>query len=293
MSRKNTSRGDYYRDRASREAEDEFFDAPEEYRSSFLNTQENARRNGEKAVFEKEERTSGKGKVVTILLVGLVAILAVLLAAYYLLMNQGKVPEVGPLTTSTTTAVTEESTLPPDALEDGTLPGEGANIVINGTTVGNTSNAGGNNARRTTVTAKQGNAYIADVGTLTTPKLQSMVNRSAHANGDVLIWDNIIEDDTDLTHYNYQYQAAYARITSENEDIHAVQKNTVYIFLTATNKDPSVEEKGMLVLRGENVYDRGGNLVAEYMEGEMDSCSDPSGFITSYMANESGFTRVN
>lgn len=290
MSMKNTSRGDYYKDRASREAEDEFFDAPEEYKSNFRATQENARRNGEKAVFDKEERSSGAGKIITIVLVGIVSILAVLLATYYVLMNQGKVPEVGPLTTRPTTVATEATTLPPDSLEDGTLPGEGENIVINGTTVGNTSNAGGNAARQTTV---KGNDYVRSADSINSTQVRNMVNRSAHANGDVLIWDNIIEDDTDLTHYNYEYQAAYYRATSENEDIHAIQKNTVYIFLTATNKDPSVEGKGMLVLRGENVYDRNGNLTAEYMEGEMDSCSDANSFISSYMANKSGFTRIN
>ena len=290
MAKKHTSRGDYYADRASREAEDEFFDAPEEYKSNFKATQENARRNREKAVFEKDEPTSGGGKVVAITLVGLVAILAVILAAYYMLMNAGKVPEIGPLTTRSTSVVTEATTLPPDALEDGTLPGEGANIVINGTTIGNTSNAGGNAARATTV---KGNDYVASADALSSTAIRNMVNRSAHANGDVLIWDNIIEDDTDLTHYNYEYQAAYYRATSENEDIHAIQKNTVYIFLTATNKDPSVEEKGMLVLRAENVYDRNGTLTAEYTEGEMDSYTDANSFISSYMSSKSGFTRIN
>ena len=38
MPRNHTPRGDYYREKA-REAEDEFFDAPEEYRSNFKNTQ--------------------------------------------------------------------------------------------------------------------------------------------------------------------------------------------------------------------------------------------------------------
>ncbi|MBQ8469269.1 MAG: hypothetical protein IJ547_01600, partial [Clostridia bacterium] len=152
MARNHTPRGDYYRERANREAEDEFFDAPAEYRNNFENTQAEARKNKEAAVFDREERRSGRGAVVAIVLVGLVAILAVLLAAYYMLMNQGKVPEVGPLTTTTTTAVTTEvSSL--DTLEDGTLPGEDANIVINGTTVRNTSNAGGGSARLTTVTA--------------------------------------------------------------------------------------------------------------------------------------------
>ncbi|MBQ8063202.1 MAG: hypothetical protein IJ720_00955 [Clostridia bacterium] len=290
MARNHTPRGDYYRERANREAEDEFFDAPAEYRNNFENTQAEARKNKEAAVFDREERRSGRGAVVAIVLVGLVAILAVLLAAYYMLMNQGKVPEVGPLTTTTTTAVTTEvSSL--DTLEDGTLPGEDANIVINGTTVRNTSNAGGGSARLTTVTASNTNAYV-NSG-MTAAQVQSMVNRQAAGRGNVLIWDNIVEDDSDLNQYNYTYQAAYYRVTSEKEDIHAIQKNTVYIFLTATNKDPSQEEKGMLVLHGENVYKQNGNLVAEYMEGEMDRYSDASSFISSYMAGKSGFTKVS
>ena len=277
---KHTPRGDYYRDRANREAEDEFFDAPEEYRKT-----------SEGDVFEKEEKTSGGGKIAAIILVGLVAILAVLLAAYYMLMNQGKVPEVGPLTT--TSVVTETVTLPGEnALEDGTLPGEGANIVINGTTIGNTSNAGGANARRTTVTGAT-NAYVTDAGKITASQVQAMINASAKSSGDVLIWDNIIEDDTDLTHYNYTYKAAYYRATSEDEDIHAIRKNTVYTFLTATNKDPSQEEKGMLVLHSENVYSKDGKLIAEYTEGEMDRYTDADSFIQSYMANKSGFTKVS
>lgn len=285
MSKNNTSRGDYYRERAAREGEDEFFDAPAEYRNNAATT----------TAFEPEEKTSGKGKIVTILLVGLVSILALLLAAYYLLMNQGKVPEVGPLTTTSTTAVTtEESTLPEEltALEDGTLPGENANIVVNGTTVGNTSNAAGASVRRTTVTASATNSYVNTGSNITSSQIMSMINRSKASHGDVLIWDNIIEDDTDLSHYNYTYQAAYYRVTSTNEDIHAIQKNSVYTFLTATNVDPSQEEKGMLVLHSENVYTQNGNLVSEYTEGEMDRYTDASSFISSYMANKSGFTRV-
>ena len=112
MPRNHTPRGDYYREKA-REAEDEFFDAPEEYRSNFKNTQEEARKNKEKAPFDADEPTSGRGKIVAITLVGVVAILAVLLAAYYLLMNQGKVPEVGPLTTTSTVA---QTTVPPTAM---------------------------------------------------------------------------------------------------------------------------------------------------------------------------------
>lgn len=291
MAGKHTPRGDYYKDRASREAEEEFFDAPEEYRNSFRSNQAEARRNGEKAVFEGEAPASGKGKVATIVLVGLVTILAVLLATYYLLMNQGKVPEVGPL--KTTTVATQTVTTLPDALEDGTLPGEDANIVINGTTIGNTSNAGGSGARKTTVTASKATAYVSSADQISGSQLASMVNRSAASAGDVLIWDNIIEDDTDLTHYNYKYHSAYFRVTTEDEDIHAVRKNTVYIFLTATNKDPSVEESGVLVLHAENVYVRNGNLVAEYIEGEMDQTNDPGSFVSSYMSGKSGFTRVS
>ena len=81
MARKNTSRGDYYREKAREEA-DEFFDAPEEYRSNFKNTQEEARKNKEKAVFDADEPTSGRGKIAAITLVGVVSILAVLLAAF-------------------------------------------------------------------------------------------------------------------------------------------------------------------------------------------------------------------
>lgn len=290
MAGKNTPRGDYYKDKASREAEEEFFDAPVEYRRNFRNTQKEAYENKEKGVFEADEPSSGVGKAITIGIVGLLTILAVLFAAYYLLMNQGKVPEVGPLTTKSTVVSVEVPSL--DGLEDGTLPGEGANIVINGTTIGNTSNAGGGAARKTTVTASKIDSYVTDASGITAKGVQSMVNRSAHSRGDVLIWDNIIEDDSDLTNYNYDYKAAYYRPTSENEDIHAIQKNTVYIFLTATNKDPSQEEKGMLVLRAENVYVRNGNLVAEYTEGEMDKVSDVDSFIKSYMSNKSGFTKV-
>ena len=65
MARKNTSRGDYYREKAREEA-DEFFDAPEEYRSNFKNTQEEARKNKEKAVFDADEPTSGRGKIAAI-----------------------------------------------------------------------------------------------------------------------------------------------------------------------------------------------------------------------------------
>lgn len=288
MSRKYTERGDYYREK-NREAEAEFFDAPEEYRENFRNSQEESRRNREAAVFDADVPASGKGKAVAIALVGVVAILAVLLAAYYLMMSEGKVPEVGPLTTRST--VTESVTALPNELEDGTLPGESANIVINGTTIGNTSNAGGSAARKTTVTAAKTNAYVTK--NITGSEVSAMVQRAGSFSGNVLILDNIIQDDSDLTQYNYSYADAYYRVTSDNEDIHAIQKNTVYIFLTATNKDPEQEQKGMLVLRAENVYQQNGQLNAEYMEGEMDSYSDASSFISSYMASKSGFQKVS
>ncbi len=277
MAKRNTKRGDYYREKA-REEEAEFFDAPEAYRTSVRNSQE------EKPAKERGGAAKG-GKIFTIILVGIVSILAVLLAAYYLLLNQGKVPEVGPLTT-TTVATTQSIS----ELEDGTLPGEGANIVINGTTVGNTSNSGGSDARKTTVTVKS-NAYVTDK--MTSSDVSAMVKRAASSKGNVLIWDNIIEDDSDLTQYNFTYADAYYRVTSEDEDIIAIQKNTVYIFLTATNKDPEQEEKGMLVLRAENAYMDDGKLNAEYIEGEMDSYDNASSFISSYMANKSGFTKVS
>ena len=130
MPRNHTPRGDYYREKA-REAEDELFDAPEEDRSNVKNTQEEARKNKEKAPFDADEPTSGRGKIVAITLVGVVAILAVLLAAYYLLMNQGKVPEVGPLTTTSTVA---QTTVPPTVTDESTILDENGNVVINGTT---------------------------------------------------------------------------------------------------------------------------------------------------------------
>ena len=272
MPRKNTSRGDYYREKA-REAEDEFFDAPEEYRSNFKNTQEEARKNKEKAPFDADEPTSGRGKIVAITLVGVVAILAVLLAAYYLLMNQGKVPEVGPLTTTSTTALT---TVAPSAIDDSTELDDQGNVVINGTTRGSGSNGGGSNG--------SGSGQGAT---------NAMVQKAGKKNGTVLIWDNIVEDDSDLTQYNYKYYAAYYRVTSEDQDIHAIEKNTVYIFLEATNKDPEQEEKGMLVLHAENVFKDGDQLNAEYIEGEMDRYTDASSFVSNYMAGKSGFQKVS
>ena len=289
MPRKNTSRGDYYREKASREAEDEFFDAPEEYRSNFKNTQEEARKNKEKAVFDADEPTSGRGKIVAITLVGVVAILAVLLAAYYLLMNQGKVPEVGPLTTTSTTAVT---TVAPSIVEDDTIVDDQGNIVINGTTRGNGSggsgsgsNGSGSGSGATGKTNNYSNKMSAS-------QVSSMVQAAGKKNGNVLIWDNIVEDDSDLSQYNYKYVSAYYRVTSEDQDIHAIQKNTVYIFLEATNKDPEQEEKGMLVLHAENVFVQNGSLNAEYIEGEMDRYTDASSFISNYMAGKSGFQKV-
>lgn len=296
MPRKNTPRGDYYRDRANKEAEDEFFDAPAEYRknATTVSASHSAART---AAPVEEETTSSRGKVATVIIVGAVVILALLLSAYYLLAANSKVPEIGNIMTSTTVTeavTTEDVTLPEEnALEDGTLPGESAKIVVNGTTVGNTSNAAGAAARRTTVTASATNAYVNNANNITSAQVMSMVNRSAASKGDVLIWDNILNDDSDLTQYNYTYQAAYYRATSTDEDIHAIQKNTVYTFLTCTNKDSTKEESGMLVLRSENVYNRNGLLVSEYTEGEVDSYSDASSFISSYMANKSGFTRVS
>lgn len=289
MPRKNTSRGDYYREKASREAEDEFFDAPEEYRSNFKNTQEEARKNKEKAVFDADEPTSGRGKIVAITLVGVVAILAVLLAAYYLLMNQGKVPEVGPLTTTSTTAVT---TVAPSIVEDDTIVDDQGNVVINGTTRGNGSGgsgSGSNGSGSGSGATGKTNNYS---NKMTASQVSSMVQAAGKKNGNVLIWDNIVEDDSDLSQYNYKYVSAYYRVTSEDQDIHAIQKNTVYIFLEATNKDPEQEEKGMLVLHAENVFVQNGSLNAEYIEGEMDRYTDASSFISNYMAGKSGFQKV-
>jgi hypothetical protein len=287
MPRKNTSRGDYYREKA-REAEDEFFDAPEEYRSNFKNTQEEARKNKEKAPFDADEPMSGRGKIVAITLVGVVAILAVLLAAYYLLMNQGKVPEVGPLTTTSTTALT---TVAPSAIDDSTELDDQGNVVINGTTRGSGSNGGGSNGSGSGqgATGKTNNYS----NKMTANQVSSMVQRVGKKNGQVLIWDNIVEDDSDLTQYNYKYYTAYYRVTSEDQDIHAIQKNTVYIFLEATNKDPEQEEKGMLVLHAENVFKDGDQLNAEYIEGEMDRYTDASSFVSNYMAGKSGFQKVS
>lgn len=287
MPRKNTSRGDYYREKA-REAEDEFFDAPEEYRSNFKNTQEEARKNKEKAPFDADEPTSGRGKIVAITLVGVVAILAVLLAAYYLLMNQGKVPEVGPLTTTSTTALT---TVAPSAIDDDTELDDQGNVVINGTTRGSGSNGGGSNGSGSGqgATGKTNNYS----NKMSSSQVNAMVQKAGKKNGTVLIWDNIVEDDSDLTQYNYKYYTAYYRVTSEDQDIHAIQKNTVYIFLEATNKDPEQEEKGMLVLHAENVFKDGDQLNAEYIEGEMDRYTDASSFVSNYMAGKSGFQKVS
>lgn len=287
MPRKNTSRGDYYREKA-REAEDEFFDAPEEYRSNFKNTQEEARKNKEKAPFDADEPTSGRGKIVAITLVGVVAILAVLLAAYYLLMNQGKVPEVGPLTTTSTTALT---TVAPSAIDEGTELDDQGNVVINGTTRGSGSNGGGSNGSGSGqgATGKTNNYS----NKMSSSQVNAMVQKAGKKNGTVLIWDNIVEDDSDLTQYNYKYYTAYYRVTSEDQDIHAIQKNTVYIFLEATNKDPEQEEKGMLVLHAENVFKDGDQLNAEYIEGEMDRYTDASSFVSNYMAGKSGFQKVS
>ena len=287
MPRKNTSRGDYYREKA-REAEDEFFDAPEEYRSNFKNTQEEARKNKEKAPFDADEPTSGRGKIVAISLVGVVAILAVLLAAYYLLMNQGKVPEVGPLTTTSTTALT---TVAPSAIDDSTELDDQGNVVINGTTRGSGSNGGGSNGSGSGqgATGKTNNYS----NKMSSSQVNAMVQKAGKKNGTVLIWDNIVEDDSDLTQYNYKYYTAYYRVTSEDQDIHAIQKNTVYVFLEATNKDPEQEEKGMLVLHAENVFKDGDQLNAEYIEGEMDRYTDASSFVSNYMAGKSGFQKVS
>lgn len=285
MAKKNTSRGDYYREKAREEA-DEFFDAPEEYRSNFKNTQEEARKNKEKAVFDADEPTSGRGKIVAITLVGVVAILAVLLAAYYLLMNQGKVPEVGPLTTRTTTTVTQ---IDPNAIiDDNTDLDDDANVVINGTTRGNGKGGGSNGGSGQGATGKTNNYS----NQMNSSQVSSMVQRAGKKNGTVLIWDNVIEDDSDLTQYNYKYHSAYYRVTSEDQDIHAIQKNTVYIFLEATNKDPEQEEKGMLVLHAENVFVQNGQLNAEYIEGEYDRYNDASSFVSTYMSGKSGFQKV-
>lgn len=291
MPKSNTPRGDYYREKA-REAEDEFFDAPEEYRSNFKNTQEEARKNKEKAVFDADEPTSGRGKIVAITLVGVVAILAVLLAAYYLLMNQGKVPEVGPLTTTSTQV---QTTVEPSVIEGESFTDDSGNIVINGTTRGSGSggsaqgSGGSGNGTGKAATGKNNN-YASKISS---SQVNSMVNRVAKNQGQVLIWDNVVEDDSDLIQYNYDYVTAYYRVTSEDQDIHAIQKNTVYIFLTATNKDPEQEEKGMLVLHAENAYLDDGQLNAEYIEGEFDRYSDASSFISNYMAGKSGFQKVS
>lgn len=291
MPKSNTPRGDYYREKA-REAEDEFFDAPEEYRSNFKNTQEEARKNKEKAVFDADEPTSGRGKIVAITLVGVVAILAVLLAAYYLLMNQGKVPEVGPLTTTSTQV---QTTVEPSVIEGESFTDDSGNIVINGTTRGSGSGgsaqgSGGSGNGTGKATTGKNNNYASKISS---SQVNSMVSRVAKNQGQVLIWDNVVEDDSDLIQYNYDYVTAYYRVTSEDQDIHAIQKNTVYIFLTATNKDPEQEEKGMLVLHAENAYLDDGQLNAEYIEGEFDRYSDASSFISNYMAGKSGFQKVS
>ena len=208
MPRKNTSRGDYYREKA-REAEDEFFDAPEEYRSNFKNTQEEARKNKEKAPFDADEPTSGRGKIVAITLVGVVAILAVLLAAYYLLMNQGKVPEVGPLTTTSTTALT---TVAPSAIDDGTELDDQGNVVINGTTRGSGSNGGGSNGSGSGqgATGKTNNYS----NKMSSSQVNAMVQKAGKKNGTVLIWDNIVEDDSDLTQYKKRVCSSSTQRTS-------------------------------------------------------------------------------
>lgn len=291
MPRNHTPRGDYYREKA-RETEDEFFDAPEEYRSNFQNTQEEARKNKEKAVFDADEPTSGRGKIVAITLVGVVTILAVLLAAYYVLMNQGKVPEVGPLTTTSTQP---QTTVEPSVIEGESFTDDSGNIVINGTTRGTGGNGGsaqgngGNGSGSGNGATGKSNNYSNKVSAA---QVNSMVNRVGKKQGQVLIWDNVVEDDSDLIQYNYNYVTAYYRVTSEDQDIHAIQKNTVYIFLTATNKDPEQEEKGMLVLHAENAYVENGQLNAEYIEGEFDRYSDASSFISNYMAGKSGFQKV-
>lgn len=288
MPRNHTPRGDYYREKA-REAEDEFFDAPEEYRSNYKNTQEEARKNKEKAPFDADEPTSGRGKIVAITLVGVVAILAVLLAAYYLLMNQGKVPEVGPLTTTSTVA---QTTVPPTATDESTILDENGNVVINGTTrrqSGGSNGSGSGSGSGQKLTGKTNN-YSNE---MSSSQVNAMVQKAGKKNGTVLIWDNIVEDDSDLTQYNYTYYTAYYRVTSEDQDIHAIQKNTVYVFLEATNKDPEQEEKGMLVLHAENVFKDGDQLNAEYIEGEMDRYTDASSFVSNYMAGKSGFQKVS
>lgn len=288
MPRNHTPRGDYYREKA-REAEDEFFDAPEEYRSNYKNTQEEARKNKEKAPFDADEPTSGRGKIVAITLVGVVAILAVLLAAYYLLMNQGKVPEVGPLTTTSTVA---QTTFPPTATDESTILDENGNVVINGTTrrqSGGSNGSGSGSGTGQKLTGKTNN-YSNE---MSSSQVNAMVQKAGKKNGTVLIWDNIVEDDSDLTQYNYTYYTAYYRVTSEDQDIHAIQKNTVYVFLEATNKDPEQEEKGMLVLHAENVFKDGDQLNAEYIEGEMDRYTDASSFVSNYMAGKSGFQKVS
>ncbi len=128
---------------------------------------------------------------------------------------------------------------------------------------------------------------------MSSSQVNAMVQKAGKKNGTVLIWDNIVEDDSDLTQYNYKYYTAYYRVTSEDQDIHAIQKNTVYVFLEATNKDPEQEEKGMLVLHAENVFKDGDQLNAEYIEGEMDRYTDASSFVSNYMAGKSGFQKVS
>ena len=128
---------------------------------------------------------------------------------------------------------------------------------------------------------------------MSSSQVNAMVQKAGKKNGTVLIWDNIVEDDSDLTQYNYNYYTAYYRVTSEDQDIHAIQKNTVYVFLEATNKDPEQEEKGMLVLHAENVFKDGDQLNAEYIEGEMDRYNDASSFVSNYMAGKSGFQKVS
>ena len=48
----------------------------------------------------------------------------------------------------------------------------------------------------------------------------------------------------------------------------------------------------MLVLHAENVFQQNGQLNAEYIEGEFDRYSDANSFIANYMANKSGFQKV-
>ena len=168
---------------------------------------------------------------------------------------------------------------------------ENGNVVINGTTrrqSGGGSNGSGNGTGKA-VTGKTNNYS----NNMSSSQVNAMVQKAGKKNGTVLIWDNIVEDDSDLTQYNYKYYTAYYRVTSEDQDIHAIQKNTVYVFLEATNKDPEQEEKGMLVLHAENVFKDGDQLNAEYIEGEMDRYTDASSFVSNYMAGKSGFQKVS